>query len=540
MKLFERTNLSRSVEVLFKEDFWSADLRIDNDFTEYRETFNVFAPLASIDMYMLTMTMSWLRRFGKAHLLNVSGTFECYLRRFPMTTSGERRKQMVLSGVHRLHGTFFNEFLSRTNSERYDVEFLTVMEDSAEYLMHRFSHAGFPVTREEIDDLLELFISPGMKVNCMAEGAPVMPNTPVVGVTGNPIQGQIVETYVLACVNSGTGIASKARELRMAAPELPIIEGGSRRKDPDAALWGAFSAHVGGASSTSLAEAGEMFDIPCVGTMAHSHVMIHDAIEALQGFKAIVSATEDLPTPLLDDSLAAMSLKIDYEYESFRTFVLAFGAEDSILLVDTYDVYACVEKVIRICEEFEPVKGIRLDSGDVMAQARYYRKKLDAAGLYSVKVFASNGFDTDTVRKIVKENVPIDGVLIGERLLCVADAPVTGFVYKMVEMGDVPTGKYADGKVAYPFEKEVIYHHNNLNLPSVPASVSPNAFYSVERVRPDSCSELGTQMLLPIRINGVSEAWLNPGGRRWPTEANFSDEIKDAYKEIGMRHGAVQ
>ena len=221
---------------------------------------------------------------------------------------------------------------------------------------------------------------------------------------------------------------------------------------------------------------------------------------------------------------------VEPEYESFRTFVEAYGPEKSILLVDTYDVYACANTVIRICEEFGPVKGIRLDSGDVMTQAHFYRRRLDNVGLCDVKIFASNGFDTATLRQIHDEDVPIDGVLVGERLLCVADAPVTGFVYKMVEMGGVPTGKFAEGKVAYPFEKNVVLSFGT---------------YTVSRERQVRCDSIGEamadmagRMLLPIFVNGMSTTWLgNECHEYWrPTDASFSDEIKEAYEEIGRRH----
>lgn len=466
----------------------------------------VFTPVAITDKYNLTMSLSWLRTLGMKRLCETRATYEGYLRKL-------KRGVMLAGGIRRINDEFYTEF-SRLVLNRMlrmvDREFDEIHKGTVTFLQRRFKAQGIEATRGECEQLVHLFVQPGFEIRGLNDGTSLAPNLPIVQTNGNLIQCQISETWILSCLNAGTGIISKAFELYMATGgAVPIMEGGARRTDPDASVWTSYYAYLGGCASTSNSCAGERFCIPDLGTMAHAYVMSFDAIVSV------------IPDEFVDPS--------DSEYCAFDEYVNNYGPQNSILLVDTYDVYACIDKVLRICRERGPVKGIRLDSGDVFAQARFYRAKLDEAGFTTVKVYASNGFDTEILAQIVSQKVPIDGVLVGERLSQIADNPVTGCVYKMVELDGKPVAKFADGKIAYPYRK-VVYKPEGYNM------------YVIEKYDDvaESVEALEKMNLLrPLRELAELD---NPGIREWNDELciapkiAFSDEISDAYHAIGKRH----
>lgn len=122
-----------------------------------------------------------------------------------------------------------------------------------------------------------------------------------------------------------------------------------RAQGPDAGIYGARAAVIGGCSSTSNVIAGQMFDIPVAGTMAHSWVMDFDS-----------------------------------EYEAFKAYADSYP-DNCLLLVDTYDTLRSgVPNAIKVFKELKAAghkpKGIRLDSGDFAYLSKKARKMLDEGG----------------------------------------------------------------------------------------------------------------------------------------------------------------
>ncbi|MBQ5929629.1 MAG: nicotinate phosphoribosyltransferase, partial [Clostridia bacterium] len=188
-------------------------------------------------------------------------------------------------------------------------------------------------------------------VYAVKEGTPVFPGEPILTVKAPLIQAQFAETALLNIINHQTLIATKSSKIcRATGGQGVVMEFGLRRaQGPDAGISGARAAIIGGCSSTSNVIAGQMFDVPVAGTMAHSWVM-------------------DYPT----------------EYEAFRAYANAYP-ENCLLLVDTYDTLRSgVPNAIKVFKElrekgYEP-KGIRLDSGDLAYLSKKSRKMLDEAG----------------------------------------------------------------------------------------------------------------------------------------------------------------
>lgn len=375
----------------------------------------VLKPIINADLYLLTMSLAWANEGREKE----QAVFEGFIRK-------SKREQMISCGDYRLLTTFYSLYKRVLDSEHLSNRTKKYLYS---FLNSTLSSKGIKFNNKQLFDICEAFIDPVNKIYTLPDGAFIYPNVPFVQVTGNLVFCQIMETYILSCFNHGIGVASKAYELRQADPNIPIMEGGARRTDPDAAIWASYAAKIGIGEgfSTSLVGASNKFGIISSGTMAHSFVM-----------------------------------SFDEEEDAFKAYIEQFGPENTICLIDTYDPYKAIDKVIHLCHELNVcVKGIRLDSGDIFAQANDFRKKLDSAGLKECKIFASNGLDTHNVK--VMKNHPIDGILIGERLTQVADQPVTGAVYKLVEINGKGVSKKAEGKVSYPYRKSLYLNPKNKN-----------------------------------------------------------------------------
>jgi nicotinate phosphoribosyltransferase len=179
------------------------------------------------------------------------------------------------------------------------------------------------------------------------------------------------------------------------------MEFGLRRAQaPDAGIYGARAAVIGGCASTSNVIAGQMFDIPVAGTMAHSWVM-------------------DYPT----------------EYEAFRAYANAYP-DSCMLLVDTYDTLRSgIPNAIKVFKELreaghEP-KGVRLDSGDLAYLSKKARKMLDDAGFENAIVCVSGDLDERSISSLIQQGAKIGSWGVGTRLITSEDLPALGGVYKL-------------------------------------------------------------------------------------------------------------
>lgn len=182
------------------------------------------------------------------------------------------------------------------------------------------------------------------KVLALPEGTPVFPREPLLTVQGPLMQVQLLETLLLNIVNHQSLIATKARRITAAAEGRPVMEFGARRaQGPDASVYGARAAVIGGCSSTSNVLSAQQFNIPAAGTMAHSWVEAFP--DELSAFKAWAKVYPD----------------------------------NSAFLVDTYDVLKSgVPNAITVFNELKaaghhPV-GIRIDSGDITQLAKQARQ----------------------------------------------------------------------------------------------------------------------------------------------------------------------
>ena len=241
----------------------------------------------------------------------------------------------------------------------------------------------------------------------MPEGTVVFPNEPIITVRAPAVQAQLVETYLLLCINHQTLIATKANRIVRAAQGRAVSEFGSRRAHgADAAILGARAAGIGGCSGTACTITDQLFGFNATGTMAHSWVQMFDS-----------------------------------ELEAFKTYCKCYP-NGTVLLVDTYNVLKSgVPNAIKAFDEVlkpmgcRPV-GIRIDSGDITYLSKKARKMLDEAGYPDCKICASNALDEYLIRDMIYQGAKVDMFGVGERLITAKSEPVFGGVYKLAAVED--------------------------------------------------------------------------------------------------------
>ena len=284
------------------------------------------------------------------------------------------------------------------------IENMHFTEEDIEYF------AALKLFSQEFLDYLKDFHFSG-DVYAFPEGTIMYPNEPCVTVVAPLIDAQLVETALLALVNHQSLIATKTSRIVRAAEGRAVSDFGARRAhNMDAAVYGARAAYIAGAVGTATVLAGQKFDIPVSGTMAHSWVMFYRD-----------------------------------EFEAFKRYAEVYP-DSTVLLVDTYDViHSGVPAAIRVAHEvLEPMgkrlKGIRIDSGDLAYLSKRVRKMLDEAGLEDCKIVVSNSLDEYTITSILKQGGRIDSFGVGERLITAKSDPVFGAVYKIAAVEK--DGKY--------------------------------------------------------------------------------------------------
>ncbi|MEV7604776.1 nicotinate phosphoribosyltransferase [Paenarthrobacter sp. NPDC089322] len=225
-----------------------------------------------------------------------------------------------------------------------------------------------------------------------AEGEAYFPNSPILIVESTFAEACILETYILSVLNHDSAIASAASRMTSAAGSRPCIEMGSRRTQEESATAAARAAVIAGFASTSNLEAGRRYGIKTVGTAAHSFTLLHDT-----------------------------------EREAFEAQIAAFGPGTS-LLVDTYDVEAGVRTAVELAGD--KLGAVRLDSGDLVAQAQWVRQLLDDLGNVNTRIVVTSDLDEYAIAAL--QSAPVDSYGVGTSLVTGSGAPTASMVYKLV------------------------------------------------------------------------------------------------------------
>jgi nicotinate phosphoribosyltransferase len=267
----------------------------------------------------------------------------------------------------------------------------------------------------------------GGSVRAKPEGTAVLPGEPLLEVTAPLLEAQLVETMVLNEMHLQTLVAGKAARCVEAAGGKLLVDFSLRRTHGgEAGTKVARAAWIAGFDATSNVLAGRRFGIPVAGTMAHSYV-------------------ESFPD----------------ERSAFDAYARMYP-DAAILLVDTYDTFEGVRNAIATARDLAAaghrLRGIRLDSGDLLELSRRARALLDEAGFEDAMVFASGGLDEVEIRRLLDAGAPIGGFGVGTKLEASAGAPFLDMAYKLVELDGRPVIKLSEGKATLPGRKQVWRH----------------------------------------------------------------------------------
>ncbi|MFB9714957.1 nicotinate phosphoribosyltransferase [Arthrobacter methylotrophus] len=261
------------------------------------------------------------------------------------------------------------------------------------------------------------------------EGEAYFPGSPILIVESTFAEACILETYILSVLNHDTAIASAASRMTSAAGSRPCIEMGSRRTQEESATAAARAAVIAGFGSTSNLEAGRRYGIRTVGTAAHSFTLLHDT-----------------------------------EREAFEAQISAFGP-GTTLLVDTYDVETGVRTAVELAGS--KLGAVRLDSGDLVAQAQWVRELLDGLGNLDTRIVVTSDLDEFAIAAL--QSAPVDVYGVGTSLVTGSGAPTASMVYKLVSRADdagefVSVAKTAKNKASVGGRKYALRKLNELGI----------------------------------------------------------------------------
>lgn len=323
-----------------------------------------------VDLYEMSMAQTYFnnKEFNKIVY------FDAFFRSMPFKSG-----YAIMGGLENI--------IEYINNIRFD-------EDDIEYLRntHTFS--------DDFLDYLKTFKFNG-DIWAVPDGTVIFGNEILVTVRANIIEAQLIETGLLTYLNSCIKFTTAARRLVEASKNIPIMEFGARRADgPEAAILASKCSYIAGCVGTSNVMAGKMYDIPVMGTMAHS----------------MISAEED-------------------EYVAFLKYAKSFP-NDTVLLIDTYDtIKSGIVNAMKVARDYlipngYKLKGVRIDSGDLAYLSKKVRKILDDNGFNDTKIVISNSIDPNTVTSLRLQDAKFDSIGAGDNIA--APKERVGCVYKLV------------------------------------------------------------------------------------------------------------
>lgn len=416
------------------------------------------------DLYELTMMQGYFKHKDQ----NETVIFDAFFRNNPMDSG-----YSVFAGLDQVINYIMNL--------RFEEEDLAYLRS-----LHMFD--------DDFLDYLKDFKFSG-DIYALPEGSVMFPREPMIKVIAPIMEAQLVETAILTIVNHQSLIATKASRVCYAAKGDGIMEFGLRRaQGPDAGIYGARAAMIGGCVGTSNVLAGQLFDVPVKGTHAHSWIM-----------------------------------SFQDEYTAFKTYAKMYPSA-CILLVDTYDTLKSgVPNAIKVFQEMKeegiPLSfyGIRLDSGDLAYLSKKARKMLDDAGFSDAVISASNDLDEYLIESLKAQGATITSWGVGTNLITSKDCPAFGGVYKLAAVKDqdgtfIPKMKLSENseKVTNPCNKTIyrIYNKENQKIRADLICLVGETFHEEDdlilfdplepwkKTRLKGGSYQMREMLMPVFING--------------------------------------
>jgi nicotinate phosphoribosyltransferase len=317
------------------------------------------------DQYELTMLQAALRS-GTAERRCV---FEVFARRLP-----EGRRYGVVAGTGRV--------LDAVENFHFDDQVLDFLRERG-------------IVDEPTLQWLSRYRFSG-DIHGYPEGEVYFPGSPVIRVEGSYAECVLLETVILSILNHDSAVAAAASRMAFAAGNRPLVEMGARRTHELSAVAASRAAYLGGFASTSDLAAGFRYDIPTVGTSAHSFTLLHDS-----------------------------------EHGAFTAQVDSLGS-GTTLLVDTYDVAEAVRSAVEIAGP--ELGAVRIDSGDLLLLAHRVRHQLDELGATQTRIVVTSDLDEYAIASLAA--APVDVYGVGTQLVTGSGHPTCAMIYKLVARAD--------------------------------------------------------------------------------------------------------
>lgn len=359
--------------------------------------------ILATDFYELTMCAGYFQYNLENSIddQNDTSTFELFVRKLP-----RNRNYLIFAGleqvIHYLQNARFNERM---------IEYFRSRE-VFKNINPKFFDEYLPNFKFDLD------------VWSIPEGQFFFPNEPIMRIEGPTFQAQLAETYILNVITYQTVVASKASRIRNIAGNRIIVDFGTRRShSPLAGVYAARASYIAGFNGTSNCVADLELGIKASGTMAHSWV-------------------QRFPT----------------ELESFKAFYKIYG-KNSILLIDTYDIE---NGALNACKTSKDIRGVRIDSGDLVENSKIVRKILDENGLKNAIITLSSDLNEYKIKDLIEKGAPADAFGVGTEMVTSRDDPVVNSVYKLIQHNGIPKIKISKGRITYPGKKQVyrVYNEN--------------------------------------------------------------------------------
>jgi nicotinate phosphoribosyltransferase len=386
------------------------------------------------DMYQLTMAQGYFEK-GRQ---DEQATFYMHWRRPPF--GGSYTVAAGLEGVV--------DFLQAFKFEQEHIDYLRTIKVDGKAL---YSEQFLNYLKDSKLDLT---------VDAVPEGTVMTGPGPVVRISGPLIQCQLVESAVLNIVNSASMVATRAARIKEATGGKAAVAEMSLRRAPTLDSGVSRAAHIGGAGATADVEASRRLGIPVIGTMAHSWI---------QSYQKPGVSNEAV------------------EFNAFCDYMDVYPT-NTVMLIDTFDPEQGIKNAIKAAiEKGVALKGVRLDSGDLLDLTFKAKELLDkAADQYpelfsSSKIYLTNDLDEVQVRKLYTRAVdersqPLpDNVVFGVGTALGNPGPMGG-VYKIsahghgqeiAESQDKSTAMVRTMKVAGVDEKDPTRPGPKSSLPGV-------------------------------------------------------------------------
>jgi nicotinate phosphoribosyltransferase len=350
------------------------------------------APALLTDLYQLTMLDAY-HRLG----MSQPAVFEFFVRRLPST-----RNFLVAAGLEQVLD--YLETLRFTSAE---LEWLASTQKLSAAFIERLAALRFTGD-----------------VYAMREGTVFFASEPVLRVVAPLPEAQLIESRIVNLLHYQTLVASKAARCRLAAPNAQLIDFGMRRAHgAEAASLCSRASYLAGFDATATVEAARAFGIPAAGTMAHSFIQAHEL-----------------------------------ELEAFRNFATCHP-ENVVLLIDTYDTVRGARRAAELAKQLRSsavkVSGVRIDSGDLAAEARRVRDILDSAGERDIRILVSAAVDEYAIADMEARQAPIDAYCVGTRLAVSEDAPSLDCAYKLQQYAGRMCRKRSQWKETWPGPRQV-------------------------------------------------------------------------------------